>query len=245
LDLLHGQERQRGAKFILGPRHRDAWLRSIRYTVLEGAKARYKVPDGGRLVVKEPHGSMGAPLLAQALPESAVILLVRDPRDIMASALDAHREGSWISKARNRKPTKPGQGGEGDPDTFVESDTDPDGFLRQKAEMCLRDVTKAKEAYDAHGGRKVLVKYEDLRTDTLGVMRRVHSELGMTVEDGELVRVVEAHAWEAVSEEEKGQGKFFRRAEPGGWREDLTPEQARIVEDVMAPLLDEFYPDRH
>jgi hypothetical protein len=79
-----------------------------------------------------------------------------------------------------------------------------------------------------------------LKTDRQRIAEK-DRELGMTVEDGELVRVVEAHAWEAVPEEEKGQGKFFRRAEPGGWREDLTPEQARIVEDVMAPLLDEFY----
>jgi hypothetical protein len=237
--LNRGAEK-RGAKFIMGPRHRDAWLRSVRYTVLEGAWARYEISEGGQLVIKEPHGSMGAPLLAEALPESGVVLLVRDPRDVMASALDAHREGSWISRVRNRKPTKPGQGG--DPDTFVESDSDPDGFLRQKAEKCLRDVTKAKEAYDAHEGRKVLVKYEDLRADTLNVMRRIHSELGIEGDDAVLARVVEAHAWENVPEEEKGEGKFRRKAKPGGWREDLTEGQARIVEGVTAPLLDEFYP---
>ena len=237
--LSRGAEK-RGAKFIMGPRHREAWLRSIRYTVLEGARARYEVPEEGRLVVKEPHGSMGAPLLAEALPESGVILLVRDPRDIMSSALDAHREGSWISRVRNRKPTTPGGGG--DPDTFVESDSDPDGFLRHKAEKCLRDVTKAKEAYDAHAGPKTLVRYEDLRVDAPGVVRRIHSELGIPVDEAALARVVEAHSWEAVPEEEKGEGKFRRKAKPGGWQEDLTPEQARIVEGVTAPLLDEFYP---
>ena len=31
------------------------------------------------------------------------------------------------------------------------------------------------------------------------------------------------------------------KATPGGWREDLTPEQARVVEKVTGPLLREFY----
>jgi hypothetical protein len=27
-----------------------------------------------------------------------------------------------------------------------------------------------------------------------------------------------------------------------GWREDLTPEQVKIIERTTAPLLEEFYP---
>ncbi|HEU4494146.1 MAG TPA: hypothetical protein VFR69_08145, partial [Rubrobacteraceae bacterium] len=54
---------------------------------------------------------------------------------------------------------------------------------------------------------------------------------------------VEKHSWENVPEEEKGEGKFHRKATPGGWREDLTPGQAQIVERITAPLLKEFsYP---
>jgi hypothetical protein len=58
----------------------------------------------------------------------------------------------------------------------------------------------------------------------------------------ELSRVVEKHAWENVPEEEKGEGKFHRKAKPGGWREDLTPKQVKVVERITAPLLEEFYP---
>ena len=39
---------------------------------------------------------MGAPLLMEALPESRMILLVRDPRDVAASTLDAAKEGGWL-----------------------------------------------------------------------------------------------------------------------------------------------------
>lgn len=45
-------------------------------------------------------------------------------------------------------------------------------------------------------------------------------------------------------EEEKGEGKFYRKATPDAWREDLTPEHVKVVEDVTAPLLKEFYSER-
>jgi hypothetical protein len=40
---------------------------------------------------------VGAVLLAEALPESRMVLLVRDPRDYTASWVDAHKEGGWRS----------------------------------------------------------------------------------------------------------------------------------------------------
>jgi hypothetical protein len=72
-------------------------------------------------------------------------------------------------------------------------------------------------------------------------MRHICSELGTEVDDGELKRAVSKHSWENVPETEKGEGKFYRKAKPGGWREDLTPEQARTVEEATRPLLEEFY----
>ncbi|MGH3087179.1 MAG: hypothetical protein ACRDSJ_07665 [Rubrobacteraceae bacterium] len=42
--------------------------------------------------------------------------------------------------------------------------------------------------------------------------------------------------------ERKGEGKFYRKASPGGWREDLTKEQITIVEETTGSLLEEFYP---
>ncbi len=118
----------------------------------------------------------------------------------------------------------------------------PDAFVAGQANRYLRDVGNAKQAYESHKGYKILVRYEELRADTLGTMRRIYSTLGIPVEEKALARVVEKHAWESVPEEEKGEGKFYRKAKPGGWREDLTPKQVEIIESITAPLLKEFYP---
>jgi hypothetical protein len=44
-----------------------------------------------------------------------------------------------------------------------------------------------------------------------------------------------------VPEANKGPGKFYRKAKPGGWREDLTPDQVAIVEDMTGPILLRHY----
>ncbi len=220
---------EQGKNFILGQGYKETWVRPMRDMVLGGAAARFpEVADGGYVVIKEPNGSIGAPLLMQALPESRMILLIRDPRDVAASSLDARKEGSWLYQRRDRSKAQAAN----------ENST---RFLKGRAENYLRDAGNSKEAYDAHEGPKVLVRYEDLRADTLAEMRRVYSELGMAAEEGELARVVEEHSWENIPEEKKGEGKFYRKATPGSWREDLTPEQARMVERITAPLLKEFY----
>jgi len=97
-------EERKGEHFIFAPEYRKTWLRSIRRFVLEGALARFPeaVGQDEYLVIKEPGGSAGAPLLMEALPESRMVLLVRDPRDVVASWMDARREGGWRHKDANR-----------------------------------------------------------------------------------------------------------------------------------------------
>ena len=64
--------------------------------VLNAATATFpNLKKDDYLIIKEPNGSIGAPLMMEALPESRMILLVRDPWDVIASFLDARREGGW------------------------------------------------------------------------------------------------------------------------------------------------------
>ena len=219
--------------FVMSNLTRKGWTRAIRNFVLECVGyARPKLGPDGYLVVKEPNGSMGAPLLMEALPESRMILLIRDPRDVVASMLDAAREGGWLYRRKESDDWR----------RRAKADNDPDTYVRNRSRKYLQHAGSAKKAYDAHRGPKALIRYEDLRSDALGTMRRLYGALGIFVDDAELVRVVEKHSWENVPREKKGEGKFYRKATPGGWSTDLTPEQAETVEKVTAPLLKEFYP---
>jgi hypothetical protein len=221
--------------YILGDFHKGSWLESVQSFVLSEATARFPgVAEDGYLIIKEPNGSIGAPLLSEAMPASRVIFLVRDPRDVAASGLDAARKGSWQYENAADRGWK----------REALADNQPDVWVRRRAQNYVRHAGKARDAYEAHKGPKVLIRYEELRDDTLGTMERLYSTLGIEVGGEKLARAVEKHAWENIPEKEKGQGKFYRKAKPGGWREDLTPGQVEIVEQVSAALLQEFYPGR-
>jgi hypothetical protein len=229
----------RSSGFIFSPSHREAWIGSIRSFVIEAANARApKISRNAYMVIQEPNGAIGAPWLLEALPESRMIFLVRDPRDVVASMLDAYRKGGWLhSEQHLLNPYGPHQ--EKWLGTLAE--TDPGAFVERAAQKYLRDISSVKQGYEFHQGPKVLVRYEDLTADTLDTMMRIASALEITVDEDELGRAVEKHAWHNVPEESKGEGKMWRKGASGGWREDLSPEQAATVEDITAPLLAQFY----
>src|SRR4028118_1328071 len=205
--------------FIMGP-HRETWIGSIRHFVLDSARAIFPtLGEDGYLIIKEPNGSIGAPLLMEALPESRMVLLVRDPRDVVASAMDARSEGGW-NYERNKRLFLEGQ--------RVPANKNPDAFAEGRAKNYLEGMGKAKEAYDAHRGHKALVKYEDLRADALGTMKRMYSELGIGVDEEELGRVVDKHSWENIPEDKKGEGKFYRKASAGGGKHGSAPGRAAV-----------------
>ena len=216
-----GHTRQR-AHVIYGAPYKDVWLASVRSMVMNGAAARFpQLDQDDYLVIQEPNGSSGAPTLVEAFPESRVVLLVRDPRDVAASILNSARPGAW---REGREPSD-----------------DPNAIVRRSAQTYARNVGAAKRAFDTHRGRKALVRYEELRTDALAALKGIYSVLEMDVANEALTRSVRKHAWENIPERKKGQGKPLRKASPGGWREDLTPKQARVVEEVTGSLLREFY----
>lgn len=221
--------------FIMSNSTREQWAGSIRKFILDGSGyARPDLSPGDYLVVKEPNGSIGSPLIMEALPEARMILLVRDPRDVVASVLDASRKGSWLYE-RKSGPDPRGWRRE------AWADERPQEFVQHRASMYLDQVGNAKVAYDAHRGPKTLIRYEDLRADTLDVLKAACGDLEIAIDDEELARVVQKNSWENISEQDKGKGKFYRKATPGSWREDLTGEQVEIVEEATAQIIREFY----
>jgi hypothetical protein len=211
--------------FIMAEPYREVWLRSIRNFILDGAAARFpELRESQYLVVKEPNGSIGAPLLMEALPESRMIFLIRDPRDVIASRLEAFGQSGWAHQKRDYSTA----------DKLNE-------HTEQLAKDYLRVVSKVHEAYEAHLGKKVLVRYENLRHDTVNVLKALYDALEIEVDEAQIEVAVTKHSWEQIPESEKGKDKFFRKAQPGGWRDDLSGDQIKIIEEITGPLISRYY----
>ena len=229
-------------QFLLGEPHRDVWVRSMRNLFLDVGRSKFpNISPKHHLIVKEPNGSISAPLILEAFPESKLVFLVRDSRDVVASLLDAARRGSWYGydKFEASMADAVSRGGGLD-----EHDPGDDEFVEQLARNYVANVGAVEEAYAGHpDGSKVLVRYEDLREDPSKQVARICDALQIEVEESQLEQAVKKHSWENIPEGERGRGKFHRKAVPGGWREDLAPEQAKLVEGITAPLLRRFYPN--
>ena len=169
-------------------------------------------------------------MLERATPRSKLLVLVRDPRDIVASALDGQREGAWAWRDVARGVPRRGNN---------LADTKPVGFARRRAEIVRRDFHAARQAYDQHSqGPRCFVRYEDLRADPVAELSRICAELELQAGPEELTKITAEHDFDRIPEADRGVGKFFRKATPGSWREDLMPKQIAEIERIAGDVLD-------
>jgi hypothetical protein len=175
------------------------------------------------LVLKEPHGSQAADLIMEALPQSRLLFLLRDGRDVVDSELAAASKGSWLQEVF------PVVGGIG-PDERL-------AFAEQSAHKWVWRTEVVEQAYAAHQGPKLLVRYEDMRADAAAHMRRVFDWLELEISDADLEALVEGQSFERMPAEHRGPDRIFRAAKPGLWRESLTEDEQDVVERVMGPKL--------
>lgn len=226
VDLIerYDDSQRASPSFILGgpPEH---WVPAIRAFVTAAVRARYpSLRRGDVLVINEQNGSVGAQMLSQALPESRVLVLVRDPRDVMASVRDALRPGSWAATQL---------GTSGDTEVF-----DAGAWSEYFAES----MGAALAAYETHVGPRAIVTYEALRADTPAALRCLSRELRLEANETWIARTVAENSWATIPADHKGRGRFYRRAEPGRWRAELSAEEVELIEQNTSSIIRRFYP---
>lgn len=93
----------------------------------------------------------------------------------------------------------------------------------------------------------VVVRYEDLIADAAGAAAPALAAAGLDVDHERLARAVAAARFEVLSASEaahgfreraRGQERFFRSGRAGGWRDVLSPSQARRIVDHHGAVME-------
>ena len=201
------------------------WRPEIRRTTLvrlhgvieRGREAGLNLPAGLPLIViKEVNGSHGADVVMSLFPQSKMIFLVRDGRDVLDSLTSAHSAEGFIRAKR-------------------ETDLE---WVREQCERWAARVDVCSRAYENHDPElRRQIRYEDLLSDTTGVVGDLFGWLGLAVEPDRLERIVARRSFDAVPEARKGPGKHRRSATPGKWKQNLSPEAQAAAQDIMGERL--------
>ncbi len=211
-------ELDRQASFFCS-RRQATWLAGVRDLFFRMVQDRY--PQFGRhsLVVKEVNTPELYAWLRFLFPSGRLILLIRDPFDVLDSYLDLQKPGSWNQR-------------------FGDSAAPlSDANVRRTAEHIRSSLSLALDAYDAFPiEQRLLVSYEDLLCDPLAALTAC----------GELVSVqVDPEVAEQVAEKRKfdkhartGPLQFRRSGRAGGWKTspNFEPEVLGVAKTVLGPL---------
>jgi hypothetical protein len=214
--------------YFFSDRYREAWQPALRRLIVARFDAEVADTREPRrepvVVVKEP-GSHVADLLMTLFPESRMIFLLRDGRDVVDSWLAAYRRGSWAL----------------DEGAFPVTDAGREALVRWQSAVWAFRTTVVQRVYDEHpADRRVLVRYEDVVADPARELARICAYLPVDPSADALGAVAEHHAYAAVPRADKGDAKEIRSATPGSWCDNLTPAEHDVMHEVMGAKLAEF-----
>jgi hypothetical protein len=177
----------------------------------------------------------GGSLLAGARGAVGAIVIVRDPRDIALSL--ANHRGTTVDEAINFLN-----------DTNAAFSAELDGLPRQLRQRLLSWNQHVASWLEQRDIPTHLVRYEDLAADTVGVFRNVLLFAGISAADKAIERAVGFSQFALLQQQERETGfyeaprpfrgsVFFRRGQPGGWRNELVTSQVACIEAEHAAMM--------
>jgi hypothetical protein len=225
-------QRARDPNYFFAERYLSELKPELRGLIMQGLKRQLaeldQPTDPSWIVIKEPNGSHAADSMLSLFPESRLLFLVRDGRDVIDSLIDAMlARDSWWQKSQGSSESRMVNGRL--------------AFIRHHADLWVKRTASVQRAYaTAPESLRLKVGYEALLEDTATGFSEMLDWLGLSV-DAETVRAaVEKRAFASIPDERKGPGKRARSANPGQWRTRLQPGEIELVERIMGPKLREL-----
>lgn len=213
--------------YFFSEHYRDSWWEPLRELIAARFEAQAigidsSLPAAPTYVVKEP-GSHAAPLLAELFPESKLIFLLRDGRDVVDSWLAAYQDDTWAIQ-KGAFPVA------------------PEGrvpLIRWLAEVWAFRSRAVQQAFETRSPEsRVLIRYEQLREQPFEGMEAICEMLGL--DRARLPEAIARHGFEQLPAAARGPKSEARSARPGSWREHLSEEEQEAMHEAMGETLERF-----
>jgi hypothetical protein len=218
----HLQERpedlKRPAAFF-SRRHRHIWLDGLRRLFFEMVRERYPQFGQHSLVIKEVNTPELYGWLQPLFPAGKMILLLRDPFDVLDSYLDLQQPDSWNTKF-------------GDP-----SDPLSEANVRRTAGHIAATLQQALAAYENFPlEQRLSLRYEDLLADPVPLLIDCGRLVGVCVDEPAARQAARTHNFQNY--QQSGPGQFRRTGKAGVWKtsENFTSEVRPIAQEILGPL---------
>jgi hypothetical protein len=168
-------------------------------------------PAAPWVVEKTPENVLVWPLITRLLPKARFIIVVRDPRAVVASTLAAR---SWAGEWAHRD-------------------------VAQIAESWVRSVSAGLALEGSHP-HVIRVRFERLRAQTPSVLTEMLGRFGLRAPPEKVRRIVASVSLQALKEKRveapwplAGEpANFFRQGSRTAWRQELSIAQIALIEDV-------------
>lgn len=213
----HPEDLDRQASFF-ARRYLPIWTSGLRELFFRMVRERF--PQFGRhsLVVKEVNAPEIYPWLKLLFPQGRLILLIRDPYDVLDSYLDLQKPGSWNQ-------------------SFGDQSARANARVRKTAEHIRNTTLSALNDYEAHPiEQRLLLSYEALLSDPIPSLIACGELLSVRI-DAETARTVaKKHSFENY--DQTGPLQFRRQGRAGVWKSspNFDAEALRTAEEVLGPL---------
>lgn len=202
--------------------YKNTWLYYLRKLILYRIYADFQ-DLSKKIVVKEPTLELDVfDIIAEALPLSKFILIIRDGRDIMDSHIDARQEGGWQIV---------------NPSGIIRQE-DRMRFITRQSHMWVKEMESLLGTYESGSAElRFLVRYEDLRANTFDILKAIYRFVEIDIADEDLRKLIDKFDFAKIPDSRKGSGKFYRSATPGLWREHFSQEEKDVMWELMGEML--------
>ena len=208
--------------YFFSDKYKPVWNYFLRKMILNrfyGQIQNLSLP----VIVKEPSSRLGASdILSECLPNSKLIVLIRDGRDIIDSLVDSRSKVGW----QNIRPNS------------VITEKNRVRVVEDLAKNWVQQMENLMRSFENHEeSQKMLVRYEDLIEKPSVILKKIYDFLKIEISLGRVDDLIQKYNFDKIPENKKGPGKFFRSATPGKWKENFNDEEKKIMEEIMGKSL--------